>query len=60
MTSITDSAREMNRVILEVDNKVCLSNDNSNDISSAMEELSASMESSYKRLFQALQTICRK
>ena len=45
MTSITDSAAEMNRVILEVDNKVCLSNDNSNDISSAMEELSASMES---------------
>ena len=45
MASITDSAAEMNRVILEVDNKVCLSNDNSNDISSAMEELSASMES---------------
>ena len=44
MASITDSAAEMNRVILEVDNKVCLSNDNSNDISSAMEELSASME----------------
>lgn len=33
MASITDSAAEMNRVILEVDNKVCLSNDNSNDIS---------------------------
>ena len=45
MASITDSSAEMNRVILEVDNKVCLSNDNSNDISSAMEELSASMES---------------
>ena len=45
MASITDGAAEMNRVILEVDNKVCLSNDNSNDISSAMEELSASMES---------------
>ena len=39
MASITDSAAEMNRVILEVDNKVSLSNDNSNDISSAMEEL---------------------
>lgn len=45
MASITDSATEMNRVILEVDNKVRLSNDNSNDISSAMEELAASMES---------------
>lgn len=45
MTSITDSSLEMNRVILEVDDKVRLSNDNSNDISSAMEELSASMQS---------------
>ncbi|WP_455719137.1 methyl-accepting chemotaxis protein [Agathobacter sp.] len=45
MTSITDSSAKMNKVILEVDDKVRLSNDNSNDISSAMEELSASMES---------------
>ena len=59
MASITDSAAEMNRVILEVDNKVCLSNDNSNDISSAWKNYLLPW-SRLQRLFQALQTICRK
>lgn len=45
MASITDGSIEMNRVMYEVDERVKQSNDNSNDISAAMEELSASMES---------------
>ena len=40
---ITDSSLRMNQIIREVDDKVRSSNGNSDDISAAMEELSASM-----------------
>ena len=43
MGRITDSSLRMNQIIREVDDKVRSSNENSDDISAAMEELSASM-----------------
>ena len=43
MGRITDSSLRMNQIIREVDDKVRSSNENSDDISTAMEELSASM-----------------
>lgn len=43
MSRITDSSMQMNQIIGEVDEKIRCSNENSDDISAAMEELSASM-----------------
>lgn len=43
MNRITDSSMQMNQIIGEVDEKIRCSNENSDDISAAMEELSASM-----------------
>ena len=43
MGRITDSSLRMNQIIREVDDKARSSNENSDDISAAMEELSASM-----------------
>ncbi|MEE1028710.1 MAG: methyl-accepting chemotaxis protein [Agathobacter sp.] len=57
MEQINDSSVQMNKIVEDVGEKVAFANDNSNDISAAMEEISASMETVTETVFGILENM---